>query len=195
MSNYIENLDHDQFTFSISIVTPTPTTDNLGIGQRHHSDRILLPSSSQTRVPQMEHHPSKSVSISTFGYPLPSCMLILDGYYNMYDPAVTYATSLPQWCSTSLVQLSIDTGEPFHFSLQNLPTLRELSFGKSMHNCWIGDILEQWILQPRACPALRKLTFKGRCKEWDLLFLILERRNFLKDPTISPTQEIEIMPT
>ncbi|KAG8846582.1 hypothetical protein FRB91_000672 [Serendipita sp. 411] len=118
-----------------------------------------------------------------------------DGYYNMYDPAVTYATSLLQWCSTSLVQLSIDTGEPFHFSLQNLPTLRELSFGKSMHNCWIGDILEQWILQPRACPALRKLTFKGRCKEWDLLFLVLERQNFLKDPTISPIQEIEIMPT
>ncbi|KAG8769761.1 hypothetical protein FRC16_006573, partial [Serendipita sp. 398] len=117
----------------------------------------------------------------------------ISGYYSTpTELGVTSTTLLPQGCSNSLVRLSISTGQPFQFSLKDLLALRELEFSYLTHNCWVGDILEQLIISPGICPFLHKLVFRRFYKEWDILFLVLERRNFLKDSKVSPIQEIEM---
>ncbi|KAG8822874.1 hypothetical protein FRC19_005094 [Serendipita sp. 401] len=121
--------------------------------------------------------------------------ILMPGYYDTpLEPRVTSAALLPQGCCNSLVMLSIETLQPFHFLFKDLSALRELEFGVDTHNCWVGDILEQLIIFPSTCPTLQKLTFQRFCREWDILFLALERRNFLRDCTVSLIREIE-MPT
>ncbi|KAG8766061.1 hypothetical protein FRC15_006625, partial [Serendipita sp. 397] len=121
-----------------------------------------------------------------------TCILMSGRYDTPVEPRVISVALLPQECSNSLVLLSIGTRKPFHFLLKDLSALRELEFGDDIHNCWIGDILEQLIIFPSTCPALQKLTFQRRFKEWDILFLALERRNFLKDHSVSPIREIQM---
>ncbi|KAG8822872.1 hypothetical protein FRC19_005092 [Serendipita sp. 401] len=122
-----------------------------------------------------------------------STCTVMDVYYEAPTKlGVASAILLPQGCSNSLVRLSINTSNSLHFLLVDLSALREVEFGLDAHNWWIGDILEQLIIFPSMCPALQKLIFQGICTEWDILFLALERRNFLKDPNVSPIREIQM---
>ncbi|KAG8818800.1 hypothetical protein FRC19_010307 [Serendipita sp. 401] len=165
---------------------------------RAHSGLPLSTDHSPIHLPQLEYlmwdfnsanmlrfHPLIASSVATCAF--------MGGYFDTsIDLNVTSAVLLPQGCSNSLVRLSIGTTLPFHLSLNDLSALRELEFGYDTHNCWIGDVLEQLIVFPSMCPTLRKLIFLKFCREWDILFLALERRNFLSNCTVSLIREIEM---
>ncbi|KAG8774096.1 hypothetical protein FRC20_002552 [Serendipita sp. 405] len=160
-----------------------------------------LPSSTEHSpidLPQLRHliwdfnTANKFRSLPLIARSLSTCT-VMDVYYEAPTKVgVASAILLPQGCSNSLVRLSINTSNSLHFLLGDLSALREVEFGLDAHNWWIGDILEQLIIFPSMCPALQKLIFQGICTEWDILFLALERRNFLKDLNVSPIREIHM---
>ncbi|KAG8872507.1 hypothetical protein FRC20_009460 [Serendipita sp. 405] len=107
-----------------------------------------------------------------------------------------HAALLPKSSSQSLVRLYIRLPNGPTPSLSHLPVLEELALGDHLgfpkkYPVWQSDILEQLILQPKACRFLRRIEFHSPYVEWDMLILALERRNFLEDPSVRLIDEID----
>jgi hypothetical protein len=73
--------------------------------------------------------------------------------------------------------------------LDGLPSLTSLIFGACQSEI-ISDFCMRLILQPGNCPKLEKIEFLHCLPEWDLLILMLERRNLLLDTKISPIRAL-----
>ncbi|KAG8799106.1 hypothetical protein FRC20_006236 [Serendipita sp. 405] len=116
----------------------------------------------------------------------------------------TGAESFPEWIPqvypasyavppssfNTLVELSISIACPVRLQLELLPSLEEMTLGAALIGTWAGDILEQIIITPKICPKLHMITIKGMTVEWDILFLMLLRRNTLHDQIVSKIQRI-----
>ncbi|KAG8835527.1 hypothetical protein FRC17_002756 [Serendipita sp. 399] len=69
--------------------------------------------------------------------------------------------------------------------LDSLPQLQKLEFWWNSTKVWGCDLLEQLVYAPRTCPHLKYIVINARLIEWDVVLLMLLRRNFLHDKTIS----------
>ncbi|KAG8867257.1 hypothetical protein FRC20_006235 [Serendipita sp. 405] len=108
---------------------------------------------------------------------------ILD-YPHIY--AASYAAS-PSSFST-LVNLAVSIVFPVRLQLGLLPLLESISLSDSLAMTWVSDILEQILITPKICPKLHMITTQGLLVEWDILLLMLLRRNFLHGQTVSKIQ-------
>ncbi|KAG8819754.1 hypothetical protein FRC17_010342 [Serendipita sp. 399] len=113
------------------------------------------------------------------------------------DQRSTLSDILPLSSSQSLVSLTIQH-HMVTLDLRNLPVLEEISMGFGTHPAdeayypvWQSEVLEQLIMVPATCSRLRKIEFITPYQEWDMLLLMLERRNFLRNPNVCPIQEIK----
>ncbi|KAG8852307.1 hypothetical protein FRB91_006648 [Serendipita sp. 411] len=95
---------------------------------------------------------------------------------------VSYA--IPPSSFGTLVELYILIILPVRLQLGLLPLLEDITLGQNMMGTWGGDILEQIIITPKICPKLRIIRCSERVAEWDIIFLMLLRRNFLHDQTV-----------
>ncbi|KAG8823418.1 hypothetical protein FRC17_009341 [Serendipita sp. 399] len=92
----------------------------------------------------------------------------------------------------TLTSVYIPVHLPTHFRLASLPLLQTLQIYWNVENVWGCDLLEQIILTPRICPGLRSISIDSMPVEWDLVLLMLLRRNFLHDKSVSRIQEIRL---
>ncbi|KAG8825287.1 hypothetical protein FRC17_008758 [Serendipita sp. 399] len=121
-------------------------------------------------------------------------------YHSSFSPrevsVIPHADTSPRGCGNSLTRLVIHSTQPNSLSLQDLPALRVLDLGDRTPGYWVSDILEQLIILPKACPRLSKLVLGIYYVDWHILFLVLERRNFLDEPNVSPIREVQsaVMP-
>ncbi|KAG8825285.1 hypothetical protein FRC17_008756 [Serendipita sp. 399] len=112
------------------------------------------------------------------------------------DQRSTLSDILPLSSSQSLVSLTIQH-HMATLDLRNLPVLEEISMGfgtrpdEAYYPMWPSEVLEQLIMVPATCSRLRKVEFITPYQEWDMLLLMLERRNFLRNPNVCPIQEIK----
>ncbi|KAG8813858.1 hypothetical protein FRC19_002138 [Serendipita sp. 401] len=122
----------------------------------------------------------------------------LRGYTRIQDDSIlayphiypaSYAAS-PSSFST-LVHLAVSIEFPVRLQLGSLPLLESISLSDSLARTWVSDILEQIIITPKICPKLHTITTQGLLAEWDILLLMLLRRNFLHGQTVSKIQGIE----
>ncbi|KAG8835533.1 hypothetical protein FRC17_002762 [Serendipita sp. 399] len=77
---------------------------------------------------------------------------------------------------------------PAHLRLESLPLLRRLHFGWEVTKAWGCDLLEQLIYVPTICPNLELIDISSTLVEWDIVLLMLIRRNFLHDKAVSRVQ-------
>ncbi|KAG8823417.1 hypothetical protein FRC17_009340 [Serendipita sp. 399] len=87
----------------------------------------------------------------------------------------------PPSSSHTLTFLDISLHPSAAFRLDSLPLLRWLHIEWDMANLWGCDLLKQVIFTPRICPDLRVIRINALLVEWDLVLLMLLRRNFLHD--------------
>ncbi|KAG8835524.1 hypothetical protein FRC17_002753 [Serendipita sp. 399] len=90
----------------------------------------------------------------------------------------------------TLTSIHIPVHLPAHFRLASLPLLQTLQIHWNAESVWGCDLLEQIILTPRICPRLRSISIGSMPVEWDLVLLMLLRRNFLHDKSVSRIQAI-----
>ncbi|KAG8835526.1 hypothetical protein FRC17_002755 [Serendipita sp. 399] len=83
---------------------------------------------------------------------------------------------------------------PTHLRLASLPLLQALHVNWDAARVWGCELLEQLILTPRICPDLHVIRIDARPIEWDIALLMLLRRNFLHDKSVSRIQEIQFQP-
>ncbi|KAG8808805.1 hypothetical protein FRC17_003768, partial [Serendipita sp. 399] len=72
----------------------------------------------------------------------------------------------------------------------SLPSLRIVKF-KDLTLQHVSDFCVSIILRPHDCPSLEQIEFL-QYPEWDLLYIMLERRNFLRDARISPIRLVSM---
>ncbi|KAG8838817.1 hypothetical protein FRC18_002491 [Serendipita sp. 400] len=121
---------------------------------------------------------------------------VQDDAFSVVTPPAPNSCLLPLSSSQSLVRLSIQH-HAIALDLTNFPVLEELAMGFGVHSppnghypVWQSDVLEQLILIPATCRNLRKIEFITPFQEWDMLLLMLERRNFLQNPDVHRIEEI-----
>ena len=93
-------------------------------------------------------------------------------------------TTLP-----NITSLVISTANPVSLDLGSLSRLQELEMRAPTYNRysthWASNVFEEILIRPQNAPALEKISLVGTFVEWDILLLMLERRNFLVQPGIS----------
>jgi hypothetical protein len=93
-----------------------------------------------------------------------------------------------------LTTLSITNETPVLWNIGTHLHLRELELRASHDNqpslIFASDLFEYLIMKPRTLPALDTLILRGDFFEWDILILMLERRNMLVQPELSPIKAI-----
>jgi hypothetical protein len=89
----------------------------------------------------------------------------------------------------NITSLVISTTGLFSWDISTLSRIRELEVQGSPYSRhlihWVSGTLEAILMRPRDNPALEKITLSCDFIEWDLLLLMLERRNFLNESGIS----------
>lgn len=95
----------------------------------------------------------------------------------------------------NLTTLSLTLDRRLAWDLSVFPKLKTLEFINFIDHYSIimaGDILEDLALQPNVCPELDNIHFRGNYVEWDLLILMLERRNLASTPRTTRIKSIHI---
>jgi len=96
--------------------------------------------------------------------------------------------NLPLIVTACVTSLSLTTEHPIYWDLASFPAVNQLHLTDSI---WNSDFFEQLLLRPKECPKLEHLTITGRFFEWDLLLLMLERRNFVTGPGVTSVKSIK----
>jgi hypothetical protein len=103
---------------------------------------------------------------------------------------------LPSHAFPTVISLIISAASLAIWDLGSFPMLRELEIAHTIDTRpeinWDNDVLDAILLRPRDTPALEKITIKGNFYEWDLLILMLERKNFLVEPGIAHIKTIVV---
>lgn len=86
----------------------------------------------------------------------------------------------------TLRELRIQMVRPAPFNPDNFSILRSISFRAwAQQDIWASDLLEEIILRPDILPSLEHIGLYGIFIEWDILILMLERRNLVAQPGTS----------
>ncbi|KIM21833.1 hypothetical protein M408DRAFT_29217 [Serendipita vermifera MAFF 305830] len=130
------------------------------------------------RIPAMsmdwiQHQSLRYLSISPPGSPDPSS-------------SQTESDNTQPWYSVSstpiptVTSLDLSILKPLFFNFGYFPNLTSIGFYGYLNQLGlicISDFLEELILQPRRWPSLESINLSGHWVEWDLVILMLERRN------------------
>jgi hypothetical protein len=113
--------------------------------------------------------------------------------------ADTESTILPRYILAGIefpnvTSLIITGSDSTVWELGSFPRLRELKLQATneMYSHWASCVLEGILLRPRDNPALEKITLRGVFADWDILLLMLERRNFLNQRGISSVKALVV---
>ncbi|KAG8809698.1 hypothetical protein FRC19_005071 [Serendipita sp. 401] len=121
---------------------------------------------------------------------LAGCTMIHDRNILDYPHPASYA--VPPSSFNTLVRLAVSISLPVRLQLGLLPLLESMTLSNNLTGTWAGDILEQIIFTPKICPKLHTITTEGLLAEWDILLLMLLRRNFLHERTIAKIRGIGV---
>lgn len=95
----------------------------------------------------------------------------------------TSSLGLRRWTFLHTLDLRVDA---IGWDIITLPHLKKLIVGEGKYNnSVLPSIFEQIALRPTLMPSLNYIGIRG-VLEWDILFIMLEGRNFLYDLRISP---------
>jgi hypothetical protein len=100
------------------------------------------------------------------------------------------ASRLSEWSNLRFLDLKSIESEFHDFSL---PTLEVLSIRFPRNAATITALCQQLAIHGDRCPRLERLEF-SECPEWDILIIMLERRNCNKDPVVTPIKYIILPP-
>jgi F-box-like len=92
----------------------------------------------------------------------------------------------------SLRALSLVVEIPVAWDLGFFPTLERIELSGHPSAILAGDFFEELLLQPGSCPSLEEVGIRGHYVEWDLLILMLERRNLVTKPGITRIRTIQV---
>jgi hypothetical protein len=96
---------------------------------------------------------------------------------------------LNRWSSIRSLDIRTDDAVWSEVSLPNLETLALHSIGSAIYNTESSAFFHEVALNPTNIPKLRHIELEI-FPEWDLLFVMLERRNFLMGGRISPIKSL-----
>ena len=111
--------------------------------------------------------------------------IILD-YYD--DSTV----ELPFDSFPSLISLSVFFPQFGRLHLNSFPFLTTLSLQADVNGLQATELCFSILYYPDTCPSLNEIKFLGCAPEWDILFLMLETRNFLPEPNISRIRKLTL---
>ena len=100
----------------------------------------------------------------------------------------TLACTIPQKVTSSVTYLSLSLIHPICWDLASFPAVKHICLAESI---WASDLFEQLAVRPSDCPNLEHITVEGMYYEWDILLLMLERRNFATRVGVSAIQSIK----
>jgi hypothetical protein len=96
----------------------------------------------------------------------------------------------------NVTSLVISTITPVSLELGSFSRLQQLEMHAPAYNRysthWASGIFEAILIKPQNARALEKISLVGCFMEWDILLLMLERRNFLAQPGISPIKTLVV---
>jgi len=96
------------------------------------------------------------------------------------------ASRLSEWSNLRVLNLATIESSFDHFSS---PTLKVLSIRFPRNTATITALCQQLAIHGDRCPRLERLEF-SECPEWDILMIMLERRNCTPDPAVTPIKYI-----
>ena len=96
------------------------------------------------------------------------------------------ASRLREWSNLRVLNLTFIESSFDHFSS---PTLKVLSIRVPRNMATVTALCQQLAIYGDRCPRLERLEF-SECPEWDILMIMLERRNCNKDPVVTPIKYI-----
>jgi len=88
--------------------------------------------------------------------------------------------------------LSLRVENPVAWDLGLFPRLERIELSGDPSATLAGDFFEELLLQPGSCPSLEEVGIRGHFVEWDLLILLLERRNLVTKPGITRIKAIQV---
>jgi hypothetical protein len=96
------------------------------------------------------------------------------------------ASQLSEWSNLRVLNLTFIESSFDDFSS---PTLQGLSICVPRNMSTVTALCQQLAIHGDRCPRLERLEF-SECPEWDILMIMLERRNCNKDPVVTPIKYI-----
>lgn len=93
---------------------------------------------------------------------------------------------------SSLKALTLAIDYRLVLELNSFPKLKTLELTGHPSAVLAGDLFEEIALQPDTCPTLEEICLRGLYVEWDLLILMLERRNLATKPETSRIKSIKL---
>jgi hypothetical protein len=91
----------------------------------------------------------------------------------------------------SVATLSLAMEPPVLFSFDVFPNLQSVELSSDLSVIWASDFFEELILRPNQWPFLEKISLSGLYLEWDILILMLERRNFVTESNVKRIKTLE----
>ncbi|KIM22276.1 hypothetical protein M408DRAFT_28825 [Serendipita vermifera MAFF 305830] len=92
----------------------------------------------------------------------------------------------------TLTTLALRVDHPLMMDLSMLPVLTTIEFIGDPSATLASDFFEEIILRPNEWPLLEHVVIEGNYMEWDILLLMLQRRNFLANSDVKPIKSIEL---
>jgi hypothetical protein len=89
-----------------------------------------------------------------------------------------------------LINLQIFLNGSRHVRLGSFLALTSISIESSQAG--VTSLCIALLYQPEDCPCLEDIEFLESAPEWDILFIMLERRNFLINPSVSRVRRISL---
>jgi hypothetical protein len=97
---------------------------------------------------------------------------------------------IPIATTSSVISLSLVTRYIIRVELASFPAVTRVCL---THAIWVGDFFEELLLRPNDCPKLEDIIVEGSYLEWDILLLMLERRNFATKSGVASIKSIQFM--
>jgi hypothetical protein len=160
------------------------------------SPRLSLPSEHLDSVSWYGHVPSGGLFnlvqsstlrqldlLAIFPYPAEGERWLSEGNPVLLPRSRTLSTPLP-----NLRTLSLTVENPVAWDLGLFPRLERIELSGNLAE----GFFEELLLQPGSCSFLEEIGLRGDYVEWDLLILLLERRNLVIKPGIARIKTIKV---
>ena len=92
---------------------------------------------------------------------------------------------------SNLRSLTLKVERHVTWDLNMFPRLEEIILSGDPSGFLAGDFLVELLLQPDLCPFLEAIGINGHFVEWDLMILMLERRNFVVRPETTRIKKVQ----
>ncbi|KIM22277.1 hypothetical protein M408DRAFT_28826 [Serendipita vermifera MAFF 305830] len=93
---------------------------------------------------------------------------------------------------SALTTLALRVNHPLMMDLTMLPVLNTIVLIGDPSATLASDFFEEVVLRPNKWPLLEHIIIRGDYMEWDILLLMLQRRNFLANSDVKPIKSVEL---